>query len=238
MGGLSDALFVILSGSVIFLSLSLVAMRYPVRATFVLFFSFILSSVIYIFLYAPFVGVLQILVYSGAILVLFTFVVMMINPAPFMSEEEARREKAAGPQKATMAVIAVLASLLLLIFVNATVGAYEDELAGKSPANRPAPEAIEPPDMPVIDASGNATAATDNSADAAPTIVAMSGEKPAGSSERPEDFGSIQSIGRLLFADPLNSPFFLAIQLMAFLILSGIIAAVNLARGPQKIETE
>lgn len=219
MGGLSDALFVILAGSTIFLSISVVVMRNPVRATFLLIFSFIPTAGLYVLLYAPFVGVLQILVYSGAILVLFTFVVMMINPAPFVSEEEARREKAAGPQKATMAVIAVLASLLLLVFVNATVGAYEDELAGKSPANRLAPEAVEP-------------AGTDETA----SITAA--PETAAESQRPEDFGSIQSIGRLLFADPLNSPFFLAFQLMAFLILAGIIAAVNLARGPQKIETE
>ena len=31
---------------------------------------------------APFVGILQILVYGGAIMMLFTFVIMMINPAP------------------------------------------------------------------------------------------------------------------------------------------------------------
>lgn len=222
MGGLSDALFVILSGSIIFLSISVVVMRNPVRATFLLIFSFIPTAGLYVLLYAPFVGVLQILVYSGAILVLFTFVVMMINPAPFMSEEEARREKAAGPQKATMAVVAVLASLLLLVFINATVGAYEDELRGKSTANLSTREAVEP----AANASENGNA--DETA----------GIRAAPDSQRPENFGSIQAIGRLLFADPLNSPFFLAFQLMAFLILAGIIAAVNLARGPQKIETE
>jgi NADH:ubiquinone oxidoreductase subunit 6 (subunit J) len=33
-------------------------------------------------LQAAFVGILQILVYAGAIMMLFTFVIMMINPSP------------------------------------------------------------------------------------------------------------------------------------------------------------
>lgn len=182
MGGLTDGLFVILSGTLIFLSVSVVLMRNPVRATFLLIFSFIPTSGLYILLQAPFIGVLQILVYSGAILVLFTFVVMMINPAPFISEEEAKREKATGAQKAIVALIAVAVTALLISFVHRAIG---DETVTQL---APAP--------------------------AAP-------------------FGSIESIGRMIFADPLNSPYFLSFQLMAFLILAGIVAAINLARGPR-----
>jgi NADH-quinone oxidoreductase subunit J len=42
--------------------------------------------VIYILMQAAFVGILQILVYAGAILMLFTFVIMMINPEPGSGE--------------------------------------------------------------------------------------------------------------------------------------------------------
>lgn len=189
MGGFTDALFVILSGTLIFLSVSVVVMRNPVRATFLLIFSFVPTTGLYVLLHAPFVGVLQVLVYSGAILVLFTFVVMMINPAPIVSEEEAKREKATGSQKAIMGIIAVAATVLLISFVNATLGSFPEHGAGQT----------------------DAFAATID-----------------------PEFGSIRSIGALIFADPLNSPFFLAFQLMAFLILAGIVAAVNLSRAPRK----
>lgn len=194
MGGFTDALFVILSGSLIFLSVSVVVMRNPVRATFLLIFSFVPTTGLYVLLHAPFVGVLQVLVYSGAILVLFTFVVMMINPAPFVSEEEAKREKATGVQKAIMGVVAVAATFLMISFVNATVA--------------------------------------DASADHGP------GDTDAFAATFDPEFGSIRSIGELLFQDPLESPFFLSFQLMAFLILAGIVAAVNLARGPRKERDE
>ena len=185
MGELSDALFVILSGTLIFLSMSVVLMRNPVRATFLLIFSFVPTTGLYILMHAPFVGVLQVLVYSGAILVLFTFVVMMINPAPFISEAEAKREKTTGVQKAIMAVVSIAVTLLLISIVR---GAVQD-----------------------------------------PAFLAKAAPLP----EDGAAFGSIHTIGEMIFADPLQSPYFLAFQLMAFLILAGIVAAVNLARAPR-----
>ncbi|MCR9143685.1 MAG: NADH-quinone oxidoreductase subunit J [bacterium] len=187
MGGFTDALFVILSGTLVFLSIAVVVMRNPVRATFLLIFSFVPTAGLYIILHAPFVSVLQILVYSGAILVLFTFVVMMINPAPFVSEEEAKREKATGLQKSVMGIVAIAATALTISFVNTT-----------------------------ITDAGHGPEKTD-----------------AFAAQMDPDFGSIASIGELLFKDPLNSPYFLSFQLMAFLILAGIVAAVNLSRGPR-----
>ncbi|MEQ9365638.1 MAG: NADH-quinone oxidoreductase subunit J, partial [Leptospirales bacterium] len=71
------------------------------------------------------------------------------------------------------------------------------------------------------------------------TTVADVGEHGPGATDAfaakiAPEFGSIASIGELLFKDPLNSPYFLSFQLMAFLILAGIVAAVNLSRGPRK----
>jgi NADH-quinone oxidoreductase subunit J len=83
---LSDILFAISALAVVLLSLSVVLARNPVRSTLLLILSFVPVSVIYILLQAAFVGVLQILVYAGAILMLFTFVIMMINPEPSSGE--------------------------------------------------------------------------------------------------------------------------------------------------------
>jgi NADH-quinone oxidoreductase subunit J len=67
---------------VVGLSLAVVLARNPVRSTLLLILSFLPVSLIYILLQASFVGILQVMVYAGAIMMLFTFVIMMINPAP------------------------------------------------------------------------------------------------------------------------------------------------------------
>lgn len=82
-----NALFALLALIILASSAAVVLARNPVRATFFLIVSFIPTAGVYILLHAPLVGILQVLVYTGAILVLFTFVVMMINPKPGPAEE-------------------------------------------------------------------------------------------------------------------------------------------------------
>jgi NADH-quinone oxidoreductase subunit J len=83
---LPDILFAIAAVAVVLLSLSVVLARNPVRSTLLLILSFVPVSLIYVLMQAAFVGVLQILVYAGAIMMLFTFVIMMINPEPNAGE--------------------------------------------------------------------------------------------------------------------------------------------------------
>ena len=61
--------FLITISILVLTSLAVVLIRNPVRATFMLILSFFPTTVVYFFLHASFVGVLQILVYAGAILV-------------------------------------------------------------------------------------------------------------------------------------------------------------------------
>jgi NADH-quinone oxidoreductase subunit J len=77
-----DILFAIAAVSVVGLSLAVVLARNPVRSTLLLILSFLPVSLIYILMQASFAGLLQVMVYAGAIMMLFTFVIMMINPAP------------------------------------------------------------------------------------------------------------------------------------------------------------
>ena len=51
----------------------------PVASAIYLILSFFSLAVIYVLLEAPFVAALQILVYAGAIMVLFIFVIMLLN---------------------------------------------------------------------------------------------------------------------------------------------------------------
>lgn len=81
-----DILFALSAFAAVALSLAVALARNPVRSTLLLIASFAPISLIYVLMRAPFVGILQILVYAGAIMMLFTFVIMMINPAPRSGE--------------------------------------------------------------------------------------------------------------------------------------------------------
>jgi len=60
----------------------MVAGRDPVKSVLALVVSFFALAVTYILLLAPFIAALQIIVYAGAILVLFLFVIMLLNVGP------------------------------------------------------------------------------------------------------------------------------------------------------------
>ena len=60
-------------------SLLVVAQRNPIYSVFLLVASFGALSGLYVLLDAPFVAAIQIIIYAGAIMVLFLFVVMLLN---------------------------------------------------------------------------------------------------------------------------------------------------------------
>src|SRR6202140_2293953 len=68
-------------------SLLVIAQRNPVYSVLLLILAFGALSGLYVLLDAPFVAVIQIVVYAGAIMVLFLFVVMLLN-APHEDTEE------------------------------------------------------------------------------------------------------------------------------------------------------
>ena len=76
----SEAIAFYLFGAVaIAASLLVIAQRNPMYSVLLLIASFGALSGLYVLLDAPFVAVIQIIVYAGAIMVLFLFVVMLLN---------------------------------------------------------------------------------------------------------------------------------------------------------------
>ena len=76
----SEALAFYLFGAIaIAASLLVIAQRNPIYSVLLLIASFGALSALYVLLDAPFVAVIQIIVYAGAIMVLFLFVVMLLN---------------------------------------------------------------------------------------------------------------------------------------------------------------
>jgi len=83
--------------------------------------SFAALAALYVLLDAPFVAVIQIIIYTGAILVLFLFVVMLLNaPQEDVPEDAGRRIRVHGPRR----LGAVLAGVLALELVWAVWAAF------------------------------------------------------------------------------------------------------------------
>lgn len=174
---LTDILFIACAAAIVLLSLAVVLIKNPVRATLLLITAFLPTSLLYILMQAPFVGILQILVYGGAIMMLFTFVIMMINPEPKGGEIP-------GEVARPFAPLRMLPWLVLLIAAGAVI---------------------------------------------IPPVYRTARLLPTAAPTKP-DFGSLASIADLLFKDPTHNPFTVSFELISFLILVGIIAALNFSR--------
>jgi NADH-quinone oxidoreductase subunit J len=77
-------------------SLLVIGQRSPIYSVLLLIASFAALAGLYVLLDAPFVAVIQIIIYAGAIMVLFLFVVMLLN-APYEQPLIATGLKPGGP---------------------------------------------------------------------------------------------------------------------------------------------
>ncbi len=76
---LNTVLFYVFGALAVGASLAVIGQRNPIYSVLLLIASFAALSGLYILLDAPFAAVTQIIVYAGAIMVLFLFVVMLLN---------------------------------------------------------------------------------------------------------------------------------------------------------------
>lgn len=71
--------FFVFSTALIFSALKVITVNNPVKAAIYLVFSFFASAVLWLLLNAEFLAIILVLVYVGAVMVLFLFVVMMLD---------------------------------------------------------------------------------------------------------------------------------------------------------------
>jgi NADH-quinone oxidoreductase subunit J len=72
-------LFYLFAGLTLGFTLMVVLLRDPIISAFSLIASFFSVSALFVLLHAPFLAVIQVLVYTGAILVLFLYVLMLLD---------------------------------------------------------------------------------------------------------------------------------------------------------------
>jgi len=110
---LESALFYLCGGLMLLGGVMTVASRSAVASAVWLIFAFLNAAGIFALLSAPFLAILQVLVYAGAIMVLFLFVIMMLH-GPVMGEELRGRARWLWPGLALpLASIAISAGALL-----------------------------------------------------------------------------------------------------------------------------
>jgi len=175
-----DSLFILCAIFSILLFLLVVTVKNPVYSILFLIGGFIPIAVIYFMLNAYFIGIIQILVYAGAIMVLFAFVIMMID----LSKDDYKKDK-----PLVYRVFAGIAIFIALLIVT----------------------------IPVIDfTSGLFNHLNSNSS----------------------NFGTIESIGKMIFSPFKENYFLLSFELVSMLILLGIVGVIILAKQRQAKEED
>lgn len=106
-----DKIFYTLSILTIFTAIMVVASKHPIRSILYLVATFFLISAHYVLLNAQFLALVNVVVYAGAIMVLFLFVVMFLN-----LNKDIERFKSWIPVFAAL----ISAGTLLMIFLSAT----------------------------------------------------------------------------------------------------------------------
>ena len=71
--------FIILAIVVIFSGLMVILQKNPIASVLYLVLAMFCTAALYVLLAAPFIAILQIIVYAGAVMVLFLFVIMLLN---------------------------------------------------------------------------------------------------------------------------------------------------------------
>jgi NADH-quinone oxidoreductase subunit J len=101
-----------LAGLAIVSALLVITLKNPVHSAISLIFTLLSLAGLYLMLYAPFVAGVQIILYVGGIMVLFLFVIMLVNVEQAGREERYSRQWPAG-----LLASAVLGGLFVFVYV-------------------------------------------------------------------------------------------------------------------------
>ena len=110
--------FYFAAGVAVVATLRVITNTNPVHALLYLIVSLLAVSMTFFSLGAPFAGVLEVIVYAGAIMVLFVFVVMMLNLGPAASVQERQWMTPGIWGGPAMMSLALLCELLYVLFGN------------------------------------------------------------------------------------------------------------------------
>lgn len=163
---LSNTLSWILSFILILSSLGVILVRKPVHASLFFLLTLLILATIYLELSAQFIAIMQILVYAGAILVIFMFVIVLF--------QDAHQQIAQFPPKTSLFLLSFAASFFFVGL--AFFGTH---------------------------------------------IASLTGSRE----ELPVDYGTVQSLGKLLYMD-----FFFPFEAVVWLFLIALVGVLHIGK--------
>jgi len=128
---LDAVLFFVFGGIAVAAAVALILLRHPIHSALALIVVMAALAVLYLLQGAEFVAAVQIIVYAGAIMVLFVFVIMLLNAA---REERTNLSRAARYLGVPVAVL-LTAELAYLVWHASS--ANPSQAAGRTDVTRP-----------------------------------------------------------------------------------------------------
>ncbi|MFO1012062.1 MAG: NADH-quinone oxidoreductase subunit J [Planctomycetota bacterium] len=122
---MANALFYLVAALSVVAAAGVVLFRNPISNVLSLLFAFFCLATIYLLAGFQFLAATQILVYAGAIMVLFLFVIMLLNLAPGPNAPELERVGLAMFLRRKSGITLVIAVALLLLGASAVLGTPE-----------------------------------------------------------------------------------------------------------------
>jgi NADH-quinone oxidoreductase subunit J len=104
--------FYFLSALTVLSGVLVITRKNPVHSALALIVSLLGQAALYLMLYAPFVAGVQIILYAGGIMVLFLFVIMLVNIEKSQREEQFNKQWLVG-----LAAAVVLGVLFVVVYV-------------------------------------------------------------------------------------------------------------------------
>lgn len=115
-------LFLLFGGLAVAAGINLLVQRHPIYSALSLVAVMGSLAVLYLLLGAEFIAFIQVIVYAGAIMVLFIFVIMVLNAAGTEQRSKSRAARLVGIP--SFAVLLILTATLMLRQFHATPGVY------------------------------------------------------------------------------------------------------------------
>lgn len=202
-------LFVVFGLGALFMAISMVLHANPVRAALSLVLNLFCVAVLYLLLNAYFLAAVQVVVYTGAIMVLFLFVIMLLN----LGSPDRTEDRLKWQQPAALIAGLILIALIggaLVASVPAVPAGYNSPTANGAPIYDPEAE--------------RAAVATDPSAGVQVRMPIT-----------PDNMGTPENIGRVLY-NP-DQPWLFPFEITSILLLIAVIGSVVLAQRRTRIDT-
>lgn len=219
-------LFYILAALAILCAFAVVSFRNPVSSAMGMALCFALTAAILFGMGAQFLGIVQLIVYAGAILVLFLFVVMMLD-----IKDEERKTNGRCNAIAGAIVAGMLAGIIASIAIGLP-GATDNPCPAKVLCNSFGDLAIGQPATPATDSATPASTCSTCPAAVTPGAPLPGPETYGGPLPKIDPVASdndTKLIGATLF-----SQYNIQFVILAFALLSGTVGAVALARKIRK----